>query len=127
MVNALEDRLRNEVKREQTHVIRALKESGSAVFDYTVENPIFLIDGKIYDGKTSPSVQSFLKNNYKPWATFEVTDMKVEPTGLMAATVCYTATGSKEGGQKEQVIGTSAWLQEASADWKLVSHTEGKA
>ncbi|KAF8921554.1 hypothetical protein CPB85DRAFT_340080 [Mucidula mucida] len=95
MVWQIEDRIQNEVKREEIHVVRALKESGPAVFDYIADDAVFAIDGRVLDADSKPTLKDYMKNNYHPWATFEMKDVKVVPTGLMAATVCYRAKATK--------------------------------
>ncbi|KAF9050756.1 hypothetical protein BDZ89DRAFT_1057185 [Hymenopellis radicata] len=117
MVWQIEERIQNE-------------ESGPAVFDYIADDAVFAIDGRVLDAHSKPTLKDYMKNNYHPWATFEMKDVKVVPTGLMAATVCYRANATKivrddQPPEKYNVVCSSSWRQEASADWILVSHCEG--
>lgn len=111
---------------------RALRDSGSAVFEYTADDCTFAIDGMVLDKDSKPTLKNYMENSYKPWATYEMHDVRVIEIGLMAASVIYKVTASRlisddKPPKKYTLLCASSWTQGADAEWKLKVHAEGQA
>jgi hypothetical protein len=128
---SISQRIHDDVLNVEHLVWRALKESGPAALDYLDDECAFLMfDGTILGHKSKPSLKKYLKSSdFKPWLTYEMSDVQVVEVDLMAAVIYYRAVVSRieVPGKKPQtynLIVSSTWKQIASADWKMVSHQQ---
>lgn len=113
----------------EVHAWRALRESGEAVFEYIDDECTMAIDGRILDAETKPPLKKYLKKEFRPWATYEMHDVRVLEIGMMAASVIYKVTATRiesmdKPPQQYSLICSSSWKQGADAEWKMVTHTE---
>ncbi|KAJ7685282.1 hypothetical protein DFH06DRAFT_37212 [Mycena polygramma] len=129
MSGSINERLKKDVKLLEVHMWRALRDSGPAVFEYTIEDDeacTFAIDGKVLDSKSEPTLKDYMENTYKPWTTYEMHDIRVIEVGLMAATTVYKVTAKRDD-KDYTLLCSSSWAQGADAEWKLKVHAEGQA
>ena len=121
-MTTISKRIRNEVTDLEHQIWRALRESGSAILPYLSSDCIMLLhDRKLLDPS---SLKQYLTSEFKPWAFYEMHDLKVVEVDMMAAVLCYKVTALKEGKGERMYEGvaSSVWKQIASGDWKLCVH-----
>ncbi|KAJ6547661.1 hypothetical protein B0H19DRAFT_1166749 [Mycena capillaripes] len=127
MSGSINDRLQKDVKSLEVQMWRALRDSGPAVFEYTAADECtFAIDGMVLDKKSEPTLKEYMENQYKPWDTYEMHDLRVIEIGLMAAATVYKVTARRDN-QRKTLLCASSWSQGADAEWKLKMHAEGSA
>ncbi|KAJ7469426.1 hypothetical protein FB451DRAFT_1254709, partial [Mycena latifolia] len=123
--------LTKDVKLLEVHMWRALRDNGPAIFEYTTDDCTFVIDGKVLDEKSEPTLKEYMENTFKPWATYEMHDLRVIEVGMMAATTVYKITASQlisddQPPKKSTLLCSSSWAQGADAEWRLKVHSEGE-
>ncbi|KAK7048190.1 DUF4440 domain-containing protein [Favolaschia claudopus] len=125
------DRLVADIKSLEVHMWRALRDSGPAVFEYTTDDCTFAIDGMILDKDSEPTLKEYMEKTYKPYDKYEMHDLHIVEVGLMAASAVYKITASRmrddKPPEKYTLMCSSSWAQGADAEWRLKSHSEGRA
>ncbi|KAF7365395.1 DUF4440 domain-containing protein [Mycena venus] len=129
---SIHERLKKDVGLLETHMWRALRDSGPAVFEYTTDDCTFAIDGMVLDKNSQPTLKEYMEKTYKPWAKFEMHDVRIIEVGMMAASAVYKVTASRiiddnKPPEKFTLLCASSWAQGADAEWRLKMHAEGRA
>ncbi|KAF7346114.1 DUF4440 domain-containing protein [Mycena sanguinolenta] len=132
MSGTIRERLKKDVRQLEIHMWRALRDSGPAVFEYTTDDCTFAIDGLVLDKDSEPTLKEYMEKTYEPWAKYEIHDLRIIELDLMAAAAAYKVTASRiidENKPPEHytLLCGSSWSQGADGEWKLKSHSEGRA
>ncbi|KAI9859740.1 MAG: hypothetical protein M1813_006457 [Trichoglossum hirsutum] len=129
-MSTISKRVRAAVTDLEHQTWRALRESGGALLPYLSSDCVLLLhDGQMLDSSTSPTLSQYLNGEFKPWASYEIYDVRVVEIDMMAAVICYgvTASRARRHGKAPRVyegVASSTWRQDASGDWKLCVHQQ---
>lgn len=103
----------------------ALKSSGSALLPFVTPDCIMIFPGaSIFDNASKPTLREILNQPVKPWARYEMDDVRVVRLGPDVAMICYSVEAFRDETAYEALT-TSIWRRDGKGqDWKMALHQQ---